>query len=785
MPEWSLTANDPLALTFSADGRLSKIDPHNDHTWELEWGTGEPAALSFFTTYGLRARSMRIFHRFREGTRVVTAPHELAHSPILRAFYPNFLELTFSPFDGIEVQAEYWVAESYALAGRLTLLNRSQGVRHLRVETCGLLIPLQGTPLLVRRTNLVNVLMGRTNDLSPVIFMTGEVEPGEGPFPSLRVDFSLLPGSSRQIVWTQVALEDAQQSFEQARRLAARPWEAEKARIELLNASQTLEIHTGEPSWDAVLAMTQKEAARSILGEATPPFVARRSTDNGYASQANGSDLPLAWQGLNPFEALHLASILPATARSLLQSFLQAQEENGHIPLRPLAPTLKRILATPLLTSLARQVYASPSNQEIERLLSFFWHWFSPAQDVDRDGIPQWSHEAQLGLEDHPLFDLWNPWSQGVDLGAVHAPALSAILLKEIELLEALLGEENARKEQHVLLEAQAAKLHALLTRAWNPRHVGYRYLDRESSLPSSGKVLLRQRGNGQALVGKRFKSPVRLVIEILCEPGQCHPRITLWENGQSVEQLEANAMRWRSGGLTVTSARLYHSLDEIHIEGIGENDRVIVRIPDLEVEDISTLLPLWAGQPSPQQAESLVKQALQNPQRFQRPFGIATFAHPPAKEAEHLAQRVEMFWNWLIGEGLLRYGLRREAAQLVERLMGAAIRTLTKQRAFYQYYHAQSGEGMGERSHLLGLFPLALFLKTLGVEIYSPTLVRLEGYNPFPWPVQLKYRGLEILREEYQTEVVFPQGQRVVITTTAPCLVTLRRERAEVTPVP
>ncbi len=784
MPEWSLTSNDPLALTFSADGRLSKIDPRNDHTWEMEWGTGEPAALSFFTTYGLRARSMRIFHRFREGTRVVTAPHEMARPPIICAFYPNFLHLTFSPFEGIEVQAEYWVPESYALAGRLTLLNRSQGVRPLRVETCGLLIPLQGTPLLVRRTNLVNVLVGRTNDLSPVIFMTGEVEPGEGPFPSLRVDFSLLPGSSRQIVWVQAALEDAQQSFEQARRLAARPWEAEKARIEMLNASQTIEIHTGEQTWDAVLAMTQKEAARLILGEATPPFVARRSSDNGYASQNNGSDLPLSWQGLSPLEALYLASILPGTARSLLQSFLQTQDENGHIPLRPLAPTLRRVTATPLLTSLAQQIYTSLSSQEIEGLLSFFWHWFSPSQDIDRDGIPQWTHEMQPGLEDHLLFDLWNPWSQGIDFSAVHTPALSAMLLKEIELLEMLLGEEN-RKEQYILLEAQAAKLHALLARAWNPRRAGYRYLDRESPTHFNGKVLLRHRGNGRVRVGKRFKSPVRLVIEVLCEPARCHPRLTLWEDGQVVERFDVSSMRWRSGGLTVTSTRLYRSLDEIHIEGIGAGDRVIVRIPDLDVEDISTLLPLWAGQPTPQQAESLIKQALQNPQRFQRPFGIATFAQPPAKEAEHLAQRIEMCWNWLIGEGLLRYGMRREAAQLVERLMGAAIQTLRKQRAFYQYYHGQSGEGMGERSHLLGLFPLALFLKTLGVEIYSPTLVRLEGYNPFPWPVRLKYRGLEIWREEHQTEVVFPQGQRVVITTTAPCLVTLRRERAEVKPVP
>ncbi len=781
MPEWSLKADDPLALTFSADGRLAEVDVHNDHVWELEWGTGEPAALSFFTTYGLRARSMRVFNRFREGPRMVTAPQEWASPPIVRAFYPNFLQVSFAPFEGIEVQAEYWVPTSYALAGRLTILNRSQGVRRLRVETCGLLIPLQGVPLLVRKLHLINVLTGRTSNLVPLIFMTGDVEPGEGPFPSLRVDFSLLPGALRQIVWVTAALEDEKEALERARRLAARPWEAEKARIELLNASHMLEIQTGDRNWDIVLAMTQKEAARLILGNVPPRFVASRQPDSGYASLENGSDLPLSWQGLTPLEALYLASLLPVTARPLLNTFLEHQETSGHIPLRPFAPGMRRITALPLLASLARQANTSLTAQEFEALLSFFWHWFSPAQDADRDGLPQWTHEAQIGIEDHPLFDLWNPWSQGVELDAVIAPALLAMLLKEAEVLESLFDERTFRKEQRVLVAAQAAKLRTALEQAWGRRESAYRYLDREAHTTFSGRLLLRHQGEGEVRLEKRFRSPMRLVIEVLCEPMHCHPRITLWENGQEVEQFTTNSMRWRSGGLTATSKRLYTSLEAVRIEGIGSEHQVLVRVPDFGIEDISTLLPLWSGVPTPEHARVILHQALQNSQRFGRPYGIPTLARSPSREAEALAQRVEMPWNWLIGEGMLRYGWREEAAGLVERLMNATIRTLRMRRTFYRYYHAESGEGMGERSHLLGLFPLALFLRTLGVEIYSPSLIRLEGYNPFPWPVRLRYRGLEIFREAQQTEIIFPQGQHVTITTAAPCLVTLRRERPEI----
>ena len=64
MRDWTLGAGDPLALTLAADFRLSTPDYSNDHIWDLELGGGDPSALALRTTYGLRARSMRIFPRF-------------------------------------------------------------------------------------------------------------------------------------------------------------------------------------------------------------------------------------------------------------------------------------------------------------------------------------------------------------------------------------------------------------------------------------------------------------------------------------------------------------------------------------------------------------------------------------------------------------------------------------------------------------------------------------------------------------------------------------------------
>ena len=63
MRDWSLASGDPLCLTLAADSRLSIPDYLNDHIWELEFGGAEPASLALHTTYGLRAKAMRIFHR--------------------------------------------------------------------------------------------------------------------------------------------------------------------------------------------------------------------------------------------------------------------------------------------------------------------------------------------------------------------------------------------------------------------------------------------------------------------------------------------------------------------------------------------------------------------------------------------------------------------------------------------------------------------------------------------------------------------------------------------------
>jgi hypothetical protein len=70
------------------------------------------------------------------------------------------------------------------------------------------------------------------------------------------------------------------------------------------------------------------------------------------------------------------------------------------------------------------------------------------------------------------------------------------------------------------------------------------------------------------------------------------------------------------------------------------------------------------------------------------------------------------------------------------------------------------------------GLAPVGLFLQVLGVQILSPTRVRLEGENPFPWEVTVRYRGLKVVRGLNSTVITFPNGKSLTVTDLSPCVV-------------
>jgi len=788
MRTWSLGSSNPLSLTLAADARLSSPDYSNDHIWELELGSGEPASLALRTTYGLRARAMRIFPRFYEDGKMISDPASFAIPPRVTHFYANFLEVKFSPFKDLEVTAEYWIPDSHSICGRLSIANRTTDEREIEFELCALLSPLDGKNLQQDQIQAVNILAGRTANLAPVIFLTGGPSFGTGPQPSLNLKFDLGPGARRRFSWAQAALPERDDSFELARHTVARPWEAERARIELTNASQVVDIETGDPDWDAAFALSQQAAFRLIFEASEhlpqPTFVSARQPDHGNSRSGDGSDHPPDWSGQSPLEANYLASLLPgapALGQGLLKNFLSTQNKDGKIDHKlGLTGQRSQLLAAPFLASFAWNLYKKNQDDHFlaeayPALIQFFWAWFGPEHDRNNDNLPEWDHPLQTGFEDHPLFNRWHPWGRGVDISTVHSPSLFSALYREAKSLIKI-GEIIGKKNDLAILKKQTEILLNGIQACWKPRQAAYRHLDRDSNLAQRGKILLRQTGGGEIILNESFKKPVRLLIEIKTEGSATRrPETEISEfifklgNGETLTSLDFKST---SAGSAATSKKIYKKTGKITINDVNKKDKIIIRTVDLSADDHTQLLPLWAEMMDEKQAQSLVDQTISNTKKYHRPFGLPACPSPPSKEAEATCLSVHLPWNQLITEGLLAYGYQREAKRLFTYLMHGILQNLKNNNAFYQTYNAEVGTGVGERNALSGLAPVGLFLQILGVEIISATKVRLEGQNPFPWPVTIRYRRLKVRRDAEKTEITFPNGEQVEVTDEKPCIV-------------
>jgi hypothetical protein len=788
---WDLKLSDPNVLTLSADPRLNPTEYTNDHIWELCHGSGEPLSLSIQTTYGLRARSMRIFPRFILQDTIQTDPAMFAGSVKILNFYPNFLHLSCKPYAVINAEIEYWVPTSQSLAGRTKLTNTGSAPLSIRLEWIPLLNPNSGGQRMVLDIiGITQVLSGKTGNLAPTFYLTGVVQAGGGPYFSLASTVELKAGETRTITWAQVASTNPEASFELAKELAVCNWDAERARIELTNTDQ-LEIYTGNPDWDAALALTQKTARGLIhtgqAGCSNPSSVSNRLPDQGYSIRGDGNDYTHLWDGQTPYDLYYLLGLLlpggSQLVRGFLENFFATQTTNGDIDWKPgLSGQRGQLTAPPMLAGITLQYYQMTGNQEFiiknfPHLLAFVLSWFSPLHDRDGDGIPEWDHAIQNGFDDHPIFAHWHSWSQGLEITRVEGPDLCAFLYKDIRALIQLAHDAN-RFETISPLESLAEHLRMAVEASWNDESSTYQYWDRESHYSSPLEILGSRQGSGIIQLRSQFPQPVRLVIRLDSNAETSPPALgfihgTGPSGGHRIERISPERFRWQLGiGLT-TSERVYTGLEHIEIQGIHDDDQITVQTAGLNCRDQSLLLPLWAGIPSPSRAKQLIKNTLTNPRVFWSTYGVRACAENPANpESANHYQRIHPLWNSLIGEGLLRYNQPQRAADLFTRLMNSIIPNLKQDACFFRSYLASNGHGQGEHNSLLGLAPLGFFMQVLGIQILSQWKVKISGSNPFPWPVTVKFRGLTVIQQKKNVMIIFPDGQNITLRNNKPLLV-------------
>jgi hypothetical protein len=782
MREWSLTANDPLILALAADVRFCAPDYADDQSWELCLEDGEPTALSLITSYGRRARSMRLFPFFSLQGKRVSDPARFASAPVVRRFLPNYAYVDFRPLDSIAAVLEAWVPESHALAGRVAVTNLTASPITVR---CGIhmqLVPHEnGHPASPASVRGVTVLAGRVGNLSPLLFLAGGAVLEGTPVPALAVSVPLAPGATRLVPWVHAGRPSVDESFDLARSVAGRSWDAELAQLEVADAS-TVEFSTGREDWDAVLAFSQHAALRSFLGPSRylrhPSFVAARQPDLGYSERGDGRDHPSEWSGQDPARAAYILGLVtpiaPELAQGVILNYLNAQAPDGLIDWRPgLAGQRQGWQCIPWLADwvhawCARTQDWTLARENLPRLLAFYRSWFTPTRDRDQDGHPEWEHPAQAYSDEGPTFGSWQPWGQGLDIRFAETVDLACALYREslaLLAMAAALGREDLRAE----LEEHARRLRQSLESSWSEATGCYHNVDRDTHRSPAGAPMATLRGQQRQPIGSSHIPAARLMVVCRCDEASARGlRVTLRgraEGRSATERLTSADFRWFFEHGVATCERAFSRVESISTEGIGSEIEVDLAAADFSRSEVTHLLPLWAGIPDATRARELVHRAMLDPGRFWRACGLPVV---PADDPTYRPDRVGgpggtwMPWNAMIIDGLVSYGYRAQAADLFTRLMQGIVAGVKANRYFSEAYNADAPQGLGGRHDLAGAAPVHSLLRILGIELASPTRLRVEGRSPFERPVALRWRGLEIRREGDRARVTFPDGESI-----------------------
>ncbi len=189
---------------------------------------------------------------------------------------------------------------------------------------------------------------------------------------------------------------------------------------------------------------------------------------------------------------------------------------------------------------------------------------------------------------------------------------------------------------------------------------------------------MARGQGPGTKKAARRLTPPARLSVRVATQRGEGHSiRVRLrgrLESGRvRVETLAPDRFHWMWEEGAAVSELVFASLESVELLGIPEETAWQVSGLDLEREDLTLLLPLWAGMVEPHQADEIIRQTLLEPNRFRGPGGLSSV---PKDDPEYrLAAAdprgaVNPALNLMLGEALVRYGFRKEAAELLGSLL-------------------------------------------------------------------------------------------------------------------
>lgn len=751
MPSGPYFITDPISLTLAADHAFAAGTQSPDIVWQLNLESSQP--LSLHSSLGLQALSFRVLPSFGRNKHFFQNLGEFLTSPRIDSLSGSYTKLTLSPDADTQAVFEFWAREPYAVSGRLTLRNTGTENAELTARVAGLLVPLNGGQgMTITKLDYKTYLRGQSGELTVALVMDGMPKPVISPNQALEVSQLLLPDEEFSATWRCSLAFSPTQSQERALKPLPTHWQAEVARLEVACQARTLDIETPLHDWNLVFKSLQDQANLLVRHPDDPDqalsFFDKRNTHSPvgramFTSWSPNSDEPSLLEVRQFVRALLPSQV--ETAAALVRGVL-----NSPLCQSRSAPPFPQIAA---LVWDVHSYYQQPTflAESLPILAELALGWFSPQNDRDQDGLPEWHDPDHARLTDLPNFNVWQEGGFATRISSTESLGLAILLSNELDTLQRMtrvLGADELSAQISPYQERLAAAIARF--RAEQPKAS---FVDRDTHRAHPSQTLVEVQLPDPNWQSVQLETPARLNILLkqsaaIAMPADFQVIGADARGAKLCETIDSSRILWLPHGFHITTQNVYSRFE--CLKGLNlDQGSVLLYTSDLEVTDISQQL-CWDGQ-----AAEAEPPAWAAPQDFRYRFGLPTDLNPANTDGG----RVNIAWNCLLIEHLNHIGEKKLAFDLFSRLMLGFSGMLKREHALMEGFNSSSGACWGNRNSIRGLLPPLLLLELAGIQIINEQKVSISGENPCPWALVVRYRGLEVQREGKNTTIQFPDG--------------------------
>lgn len=757
-----------LYRLLCADHRFTPPDVINDHCWEVRSPGEQQLALSVTTTYGLRASQMQIFPSFMLNDQTVLDPGQFFSQPVVLFSSTNFITLSFSPFQGIDVIYNIWVPNSQMLVGEMVCHNRTTKTCTLGVNWQVNLTPLrEGSPMKHVQRGLTTVLQGECANIFPVFYLPGDVTPSASSTPGLSGKYLLMPSAEKQITWALASLSSVEASFYQARQYSSKPLDIEKLKVEMADKREMMIFSSDDGLTAQVLQFSQVRALQLVMPPQGifrhPTFVTKRGTDNGYYPHPDQIGIYPEWSGQTLTDIwMMMQTLLPGQAhliKGFISNSLTRQSENGRVDHQLGAGgTQTGHSALPMLAQLVAELHPHlndlPWLEEIyPRLLSFLRSWL----DLETEATPRvkgLTHPVQIGLNatnDQQSLCASELW---IKLQTNSNFFVLTLLIREITDL-ILISRWLEKEDEIKWLESLREQLIFQTLQLWDNK-AGYFYDPAQTKNTPWIRVYKR---NGGYKPGRNLPFPSQVYLRVTGE-GQLTSGFSCAIKGhQGDHPLEITLHQ--TDMLALGSTRLYVSeqsltaIDTIEIKDLPAGMSIEIGQPSNDQADISQLMSLYAGVLTSRQADLLLRKV-----RARDFFGEKDVTLLPSGK-NNSAPKAPPCLVGMIIDGLLRYKKVWLAEQVFnQHFLDPWIGKLRGSKTSIQ----------PTRWTVEDLIPARLFLKIRGVVSFTQREVILSHFIKLKRDaLTVQYNKIELRLKPYLTEIHTQTGEVIYLNRAGP----------------